>query len=67
MDAQRKWEDGAEYPSDLASVMWGEGRRPDPQRLEGALELARVVAALLPKARRAGALAVCGLVFLMVG
>lgn len=60
MDAQRKWEDGAEYPSDLASVMWGEGRRPDPQRLEGALELARVVAALLPKARRAGALAVCG-------
>ncbi|WP_454111948.1 DUF4192 family protein [Microbacterium aurum] len=60
MDAQRKWEDGAEYPSDLASVMWGEGRRPDPQRLERALELARVVAALLPKARRAGALAVCG-------
>ncbi len=45
---------------DLASVMWGEGRRPYPQRLEGALELARVVAALLPKARRAGALAVCG-------
>ncbi|WP_312677507.1 DUF4192 family protein [Microbacterium sp.] len=60
MDAQRKWEDGAEYPSDLASVMWGEGRRPDPERLERALEVARVVAALLPKRRRAGTLAVCG-------
>lgn len=60
MDAQRRWEDGEEYPSDLAAVMWGEGARPDVARLEGALALVRHVAALTPARRRAGALAVCG-------
>lgn len=59
MEAQRRWEDGVEYPSDLASVMWGEGPRPDAERIESALELARAVAAVMPKKRRAGALAVC--------
>ena len=60
MDAQRRWEDGEEYPSDLAAVMWGEGVRPDAPRLESALTLVRHVAALTPARRRAGALAVCG-------
>jgi len=60
MEAQRRWEDGEEYPSDLAEVMWGDGPRPDPVRLDTALRLARAVAAVMPKKRRAGALAVCG-------
>lgn len=59
MEAQRRWEDGAEYPADLASVMWGEGPRPASERLEAALSLAREVAALVPKAQRPGPLAVC--------
>lgn len=37
LQAQLAWEDGTEYPSDLARVMWGEGARPDPKRLERAL------------------------------
>ncbi|MFS0866212.1 DUF4192 family protein [Microbacterium sp. 179-B 1A2 NHS] len=60
LDAQRRWEDGEEYPADLASVMWGEGDRPDPQRLERALELVRAVAARLPEEHRAGPLATAG-------
>lgn len=59
MDAQRRWEDGEEYPADLASFMWGEGPRPGAARLEAALTLTRTVAALLPKAQRPGPLAVC--------
>ncbi|EZP28426.1 DUF4192 family protein [Microbacterium oleivorans] len=57
LDAQRRWEDGEEYPPDLASVMWGESDRPDPVRLEAALELVRNVAARTPEPQRAGALA----------
>ncbi|MCK6079786.1 DUF4192 domain-containing protein [Microbacterium sp. EYE_5] len=60
LDAQRRWEDGEEYPADLASVMWGEGPRPDPRRLERALELVRHVAARTPERHRAGALATAG-------
>lgn len=60
LEAQQRWEDGAEYPADLASVMWGEGPRPDPDRLERAVELVRHVAALTPRRQRAGALATCG-------
>lgn len=59
MEAQRRWEDGAEYPADLASVMWGEGPRPDAERLERALALVREVAALVPKTQRPGPLALC--------
>ncbi|WP_431803805.1 DUF4192 family protein [Microbacterium sp. bgisy203] len=59
MEAQRLWEDGAEYPADLASVMWGEGPRPDALRLEAALDLAREVAALAPRTHKPGPLAVC--------
>jgi hypothetical protein len=57
LDAQRRWEEGEEYPADLASVMWGESERPDPRRLDTALELVRCVAAQIPEAHRAGALA----------
>lgn len=59
MEAQRRWEDGEEYPADLACVMWGEGPRPASTRLETALALVRDVAALSPKAQRPGPLAVC--------
>ncbi|MFT4052427.1 MAG: lipopolysaccharide biosynthesis protein, partial [Microbacterium sp.] len=58
--AQRRWEQGEEYPADLACVLWGEGPRPDAARLESALTLVREVAALMPKSRRPGPLAVCG-------
>lgn len=59
-EAQQRWEDGEEYPIDIACIMWGEGPRPDPERLQHALDLTRHVAALLPKRRRSGPLAVCG-------
>ncbi len=59
MDAQLRWEEGEEYPSDLAAVMWGEGARPDPARLDAALGLVRHVAARTGRRRRPGALAVC--------
>lgn len=59
MEAQRRWEDGEEYPSDLAAIMWGEAPRPDSARLESALRLVREVAALLPKKQRPGPLAMC--------
>lgn len=57
--AQLQWESGREYPSHLAMRLWGEGDRPDPDRLEGALELVRYVAASVPPASRPGALAMC--------
>lgn len=59
LDAQRRWEDGEEYPADLASVMWGDGPRPEPDRLESGIELTRHVAALAPKRLRPGALSAC--------
>ena len=57
--AQLQWESGREYPSHLAMRLWGEGDRPNPDRLEGALELVRYVAASVPPASRPGALAMC--------
>ncbi|MGV9195329.1 DUF4192 family protein [Microbacterium sp. MC2] len=60
LEAQHRWEDsGAEYPVELASVMWGEDAEPLPARLDQALELCRHVAALAPPHLRAGALSVC--------
>jgi hypothetical protein len=59
MEAQHRWEDGEEYPADLASVMWGEDATPDPERLQSALTLTLQVAACTARRRRAGALAVC--------
>ena len=58
-DAQLRWESGEEYPTHLAMRMWGDGDRPDPERLESALRLARYVAASAPRAARPGALAMC--------
>jgi hypothetical protein len=57
IDAQTAWEEGTEYPVDLAMVMWGAGPRPDLKRLERALELNRWVSAAVPD--QAGTLAVC--------
>lgn len=59
LQAQQSWEDGAEYPADVAMIMWGEGPRPDGSRLATALALARHVAALTRKADRPGPLAAC--------
>jgi hypothetical protein len=60
LDAQLRAEAGAPYPPALAMRMWGEGPRPDPERLQRALAVTRRVAAVTPKPSRAGALAVCG-------
>lgn len=57
LDAQLRWESGEEYPTRLAMQMWGEGERPDPDRLEHALALVRRAAAAAPASHRAGALA----------
>jgi hypothetical protein len=59
LDAQLRWESGEEYPTHLAMQMWGEGERPDPDRLEAALALSRRVAAAAPRELRAGPLATC--------
>ena len=59
LDAQLRWESGEEYPAHLAMQMWGEGDRPEPARLERALELVRHVAATAPRASRPGPLAMC--------
>lgn len=58
-DAQLRWEAGEEYPAHLAMRMWGEGDRPDPERLAAALRLVRRVAAVAPRASRPGPLAMC--------
>lgn len=44
LKAQKAWEDGAEYPEDLAKFMWGEAPRPDVKALESLLDAARHVA-----------------------
>ena len=58
-DAQLRWESGEEYPPHLAMHMWGEGERPQPERLEKALNLARRAASAAPAGLRAGPLATC--------
>lgn len=60
-EAQIAWEDeGTEYPVEIAQIMWGQGPRPDPQRLERALEVARSVASNERDGAQPGALAVAG-------
>lgn len=59
LDAQLEWEDGDDYPADLACRMWGEGSRPASERLRTALELVRRLAAVAPHDDRPGPLAVC--------
>lgn len=44
--AQLAWEQGAEYPSSIASAMWGDGGQPSVKRLEAGLQLARWAAAI---------------------
>ncbi|MEU1971969.1 DUF4192 family protein [Microbacterium sp. NPDC019599] len=58
-DAQLRWEAGEEYPAHLAMQMWGEGPRPEVDRLERALALARQAAAVAPRDMRPGPLATC--------
>ena len=58
-DAQLRWEAGEEYPTHLAMHMWGEGERPDAERLERGLALARRAAALAPRSTQPGPLATC--------
>lgn len=58
-EAQLRWEAGEEYPTHFAMRMWGEGDRPDVDRLERALELSRHVAASAPRISRPGPLALC--------
>lgn len=57
LEAQLAWEEGTEYPRGLARVMWGEGARPDPKRLERALAVCLNAAALAPTQHKPGALA----------
>lgn len=59
LEAQRRWEQGEDYPERLGRIMWGDGARPDPDRLERALGLVREVAALAPRRLRPGPLALC--------
>lgn len=59
LQSQQRWEEGEDYPLDLARTMWGDGPRPDPERLTRALTLTRDVAALAPEPFRPGALATC--------
>jgi len=57
--AQLAWEDGVEFPQELAQIMWGAGPQPDPGRLLKALEVFRLIASAVGN-RDAGALAMCG-------
>jgi len=59
LQAQAAFHRGRPFPEDLARPMWGEGARPDPDRLRRALELCRHVAAALPREHRPGPLAAC--------
>lgn len=59
LDAQLVWNDGAPYPSELATTMWGDGPVPDPDRLLAALTLVREVAARAPRELRPGPLSAC--------
>ncbi|WP_424449263.1 DUF4192 family protein [Microbacterium arborescens] len=59
LEAQRRWEDGEDYPEQLGSIMWGDGDRPDPDRLLSALGVTREIAALAPRRLRPGALSLC--------
>lgn len=57
LEAQLRWEDGEDYPEDLGMRMFGEGSRPDAERLQAALGLTRALAAVAPRALRVGPLA----------
>jgi hypothetical protein len=48
LEAQLDWQAGEKYPEDLASRMWGEGARPNPQRLDNLLAITRILLAVKP-------------------
>lgn len=41
--AQVAWENGEPFPAEIAGIMWGQAERPDPARLERALDAALLV------------------------
>jgi hypothetical protein len=47
LDAQLAWEEGVEYPRELAMRMWGEGDRPSPARIERMIRLLKWLSATL--------------------
>ena len=57
VEAQFAWEQGADYPDGVARQFWGEGPRPNVDRVQRALELVRECAALAPRRQRPGLLA----------
>ncbi len=59
VEGQLRWEAGEEYPMEAAQHMWGDGPRPDPERLITALNACRDAASVAPVHERAGALAAC--------
>lgn len=59
LHAQTAFSAGEPFPADLARPMWGEGGRPDADRLRRALDLCRRVAATVAPERRTGALSAC--------
>ncbi|WES63871.1 DUF4192 family protein [Microbacter sp. GSS18] len=60
LQAQLRWEQGAEYPAHLAMRMWGDGARPEPARLIAALSVVRALASRTRPRDRAPLLAMCG-------
>ncbi|MFS0735288.1 DUF4192 family protein [Microbacterium sp. 1P10UB] len=65
-DAQAAWENGADYPADIARVMWGEGPRPRVARLCNLDQTLRRVAATADRTLP-GALATLGWVAWALG
>jgi hypothetical protein len=57
LEAQLSWEQGVEYPADLALQMWGEGPQPNPERLIKALAIVQHAAAYHEGEAKAGLLA----------
>ncbi|MDR7189549.1 hypothetical protein J2Y46_002375 [Microbacterium sp. BE35] len=45
-DAQLRYQSGEDYPVQLAMVMWGDGAKPDGDRLQRGIALTRQAAAL---------------------
>jgi hypothetical protein len=59
LEAQLRWEDDDDYPPDVARRMWGEGVRPDPDRLIAALDACRTAASVAPDEALPGVLSAC--------
>lgn len=58
LEAQLDWESGAEYPTDLARVMWGEwSDKIDVARLTNAVDLLRTAAAVADEEQKPAVLA----------